>query len=216
MLNRNFKPAFIVSFVLLIILVFLMLYNSWKTDSQESINFESAIIDQLNQENDLKKDIVNANNVISSIKTETKIVLCTVDGKYYLSHDKTKKSNAILEWFMTSKISLVCDYSVCFAIDTSSLDFSIQDGTVWVYFSEDDIYINSLTVHNSVADEITALFGSKYSSSEVLALEQIIKENIQSESMEKRENIILAKANLIVYLSDLAESFGSEIVICEQ
>lgn len=82
MLNRNFKPAFIVSFVLLIILVFLMLYNSWKTDSQESINFESVIIDQLNQENDLKKDIVNANNVISSIKTETKIVLCTVDGKY--------------------------------------------------------------------------------------------------------------------------------------
>ena len=54
------------------------------------------------------------------------------------------------------------------------------------------------------------------SSSEVLALEQIIKENIQSDAMMKRENIILAKANLIVYLSDLAESFNAEIVICEQ
>lgn len=46
---------------------------------------------------------------------------------------------------------------------------------------------------------------------EVLALEQIIKENIQSDAMMKRENIIL-KANLIVYLSDLAESFNAEIV----
>ena len=44
----------------------------------------------------------------------------------------------------------------------------------------------------------------------------VIKENIQSDAMMKRENIILAKANLIVYLSDLAESFNAEIVICEQ
>lgn len=216
MLNRNFKPAFVVVFVLLVVLVFFILYNRWKNDLKENINFESIKSQQISQEDSLKDNIVNANNVISSIKSDTKIVLCTVDGKYYLSHDKTKKSNAIFEWFMTSRIDLVCDYSICFAIDTSSLNFSVQDGTVWVYFSEDDIYINSLTVHNSVSDEITALFGSKYSSSEVLALEQIIKENIQSDAMMKRENIILAKANLIVYLSNLAESFNAEIVICEQ
>ena len=127
MLNRNFKPAFVVVFVLLVVLVFFILYNSWKNDLKENINFESIKSQQISQED----------NLISSIKSDTKIVLCTVDGKYYLSHDKTKKSNAIFEWFMTSRIDLVCDYSICFAIDTSSLNFSVQDGTVWVYFSED-------------------------------------------------------------------------------
>jgi len=38
MLNRNFKPAFVVVFVLLVVLVFLILYNSWKNDLKENIN----------------------------------------------------------------------------------------------------------------------------------------------------------------------------------
>ena len=40
MLNRNFKPAFVVVFVLLVVLVFFILYNSWKNDLKENINFE--------------------------------------------------------------------------------------------------------------------------------------------------------------------------------
>ena len=81
MLNRNFKPAFVVVFVLLVVFVFFILYNSWKNDLKENINFESIKSQQISQEDSLKDNIVNANNVISSIKSDTKIVLCTVDGK---------------------------------------------------------------------------------------------------------------------------------------
>ena len=216
MLGKNFKSAFLLTFAVLVILVSFVFYTNYKKDLQNNSNFENAKIEQQKQENSLKENIVNANNVISSIKSETKIVLCTVDGKYYLSHDKTKKSNAIFEWFMTSKIDLVCDYSICFVVNTDDLEFSVRDWKVWVYYSEDDIYINSLTVHNSVADEITALFGSKYSSYEILALESIIKENIQSSAIKDRGNLNLAEANLVLYLNDLADSFGAKIIICEQ
>ena len=216
MLDKNFKSAFLLTFAVLVILVSFVFYTNYKKDLQNNSNFENAKIEQQKQENSLKENIVNANNVISSIKSETKIVLCTVDGKYYLSHDKTKKSNAIFEWFMTSKIDLVCDYSICFVVNTDDLEFSVRDWKVWVYYSEDDIYINSLTVHNSVADEITALFGSKYSSYEILALESIIKENIQSSAIKDRGNLNLAEANLVLYLNDLADSFGAKIIICEQ
>lgn len=216
MLGKNFKSAFLLTFAVFVIFVSFVFYTNYKKDLQNNSNFENAKIEQQKQENSLKENIVNANNVISSIKSETKIVLCTVDGKYYLSHDKTKKSNAIFEWFMTSKIDLVCDYSICFVVNTDDLEFSVRDGKVWVYYSEDDIYINSLTVHNSVADEITALFGSKYSSYEILALESIIKENIQSSAIKDRGNLNLAEANLVLYLNDLADSFGAKIIICEQ
>lgn len=92
MLNRNFKPAFVVVFVLLVVLVFFILYNSWKNDLKENINFESIKSQQISQEDSLKDNIVNANNVISSIKSDTKIVLCTVDGNIICHMTKQRKA----------------------------------------------------------------------------------------------------------------------------
>lgn len=166
------------------------------------------------QEETLKPD-VNYENFITSVQNDTKIVLLTVNGRYLLTHDKTKQSNAILEWFSISKIELNCDYSVCFVIQTNGLQFSKESNGLKVSFSEEDIYINSLTITNPSASEVRALFGKRYGTSELLALENILKEQILEESY-KASNLQQAKVNLEAYLYDIANSFGVSIEVCEK
>lgn len=179
-------------------------------------------INLLNEENNIQiqkellEEDVSYENFITSIQKDVKIVLITVNGNYRLAHDKTKKTNEIFEWFSKSKIELDCDYSACFVIDTSKLEFLQTKSGLEIYYSVDDIYINSLTITNSASSEIKAIFGKGYSTNEVLALQDIIKEQILKQCSEDSSNTEEASVNLKLYLYELANLFGVEIRVCER
>lgn len=217
MFRKKWKSFVIIAMLIAIIIAMSVLGMFFlnKYRQMNSIN----LLDEKNNvqmQEELFKDDVSYDDFITSIQKDVKIVLITVNGKYRLSHNKTKKSNEIFEWFSTSKIELDCDYSACFVIDTSKLEFLQTESGLEVYYSVDDIYINSLTITNSVASEIKAIFGKGYSSNDVLALQNIIKEQIMEQCSEDSINVNNASTNLKLYLYELANSFNVEIRVCER
>lgn len=215
MFKKKWKSVFIV--ILVIVIAFISVFCVFLVNRYKQYNS----INLLDKQNDVKiqKEIlfpdVDYENFIQSVQNDIKIVLVTVNGKYYLAHDKTKQSNRIFEWFSISKIELNCDYSVCFVIDTNNLEFSQEEDGLKVYYSGDDIYINSLTITNSIASEIKALFGRSYSTDEIFALQDILKEQIIEESKNEK-NIQKAKMNLNLYLYEVAKTCNVEIKVCDK
>ena len=170
---------------------------------------------KLLQEKLIKEKLNNAQKFVDSVSDKVQIVALTEKGKFTISHDKTPDKNQVLDFFLNSQIEMEMNYEAIFTLDVSKITMGIlEDGSILAMYSKSDIYVSAIDLSNIVPIQNKALFGKEYTSTEIVALEEIAKEKIL-EYVMTAENIESFSNNIDEYLNNLAKNFNVENIIIE-
>ena len=176
---------------------------------EDTVKQELAIEYEIKLEKELlKQKIINAQNFVTSTSNDIQIIVLRKYGEYILPHDKTPGNNPWTEWINNSELTIQCEYKLAFSIEVKDIIFKISDsGEISTFYKESDITISYIEVFNILPITKKSIFGKSYKASEIIALQEISKDNIKA-IFNTNENLITAKSNLEIHIKTLAKSFG--------
>ncbi len=176
---------------------------------------QEKIIRELEIENErklteqlLKLKIQQAQNFVKSVNERIDHTLLTETGTNIITDDRTPNNNIYTEWLNNSEITIKLDYKAILSIKAESVNYAItQEGVVNAKYDVANINLLAIDIYNVVPENKYGIFGKAYTPIEVIALQNVSKENIAS-AFYKNLNILKASENLKTYLRKTAEKHG--------
>lgn len=219
-MRKFIKKIFKIVLVLLVILALFIGYQYIKylnSSKDEGIRENDAHIDVELEEKLLKDKMEAAKNLVTSINNDVALTILRTSGKITLSHDKTPENNQWLEWLINSDIKVYAEYETAFTIETNMIKTSIdeENGVVTISYDPDDIKLSFVDIKDISTSNNKSIFGSSYSPSQVAALENIARDDIEKYTNSDSNKRQAAK-NLEMYFSTLSYNYGVTINVVEQ
>lgn len=219
-MRKLLKKIYKIVFVLVVIFALLLGYQYIKylnTSKDEIIREENANIDVELQEELLKDKMEAAKNLVTHINNNVALTILRTSGKITLSHDKTPENNQWIEWLINSDIKVYAQYETAFTIETNLIKTSINesDGTVTIIYNPDNIILSFVDIKDISTSNNKSIFGSSYTPSQVAALENMARTDIEKYT-NSDTNKKQAARNLEVYFTTLSYNYGVTTNIVEQ
>lgn len=219
-MRKIIKKIFKIVLVLLVIFALFLGYQYIKylnSSKDEGIRENDAHIDVELEERLLKDKMEAAKNLVTSINNDVALTILRTSGKITLSHDKTPENNQWLEWLINSDIKVYAEYETAFTIETNMIKTSIDEesGVVTITYDPDDIKLSFVDIKDISTSNNKSIFGNSYTPSQVTALENIARDDIEkytNSDSNKRQ----AARNLEMYFSTLSYNYGVTINVVEQ
>lgn len=219
-MRKIIKKIFKIVLVLLVIFALFLGYQYIKylnSSKDEGIRENDAHIDVELEERLLKDKMEAAKNLVTSINNDVALTILRTSGKITLSHDKTPENNQWLEWLINSDIKVYAEYETAFTIETNMIKTSIDEesGVVKITYDPDDIKLSFVDIKDISTSNNKSIFGNSYTPSQVTALENIARDDIEkytNSDSNKRQ----AARNLEMYFSTLSYNYGVTINVVEQ
>ena len=169
------------------------------------------------QEELLKDKMEAAKNLVTHINNNVALTILRTSGKITLSHDKTPENNQWIEWLINSDIKVYAQYETAFTIETNLIKTSINesDGTVTIIYNPDNIILSFVDIKDISTSNNKSIFGSSYTPSQVAALENMARTDIEKYT-NSDTNKKQAARNLEVYFTTLSYNYGVTTNIVEQ
>ena len=219
-MRKFIKKIFKIVLVLLVILALFIGYQYIKylnSSKDEGIRENDAHIDVELEEKLLKDKMEAAKNLVTSINNDVALTILRTSGKITLSHDKTPENNQWLEWLINSDIKVYAEYETAFTIETNMIKTSIDEesGVVTISYDPDDIKLSFVDIKDISTSNNKSIFGNSYTPSQVTALENIARDDIEKYTNSDSNKRQAAK-NLEMYFSTLSYNYGVTINVVEQ
>lgn len=203
--EENMKKLFIIIGISVVILQFIK-----KDNTSDLIN--NAILNQNLTNQTYNIQALQAEKMITELKEIISINLLEEIGMFTIEHDKTPENNWWSEWLNNSDIILNSKYKVSVTISTQDINLKNINGVIYADLNVNDFYINAIELFETVSVEEKSIFGSHYETSDILALESQMRNQIK-ESILTDKNIETCKQNIISYLENMANLFNVPIII---
>lgn len=201
------KKLFILSTLVLILFIIMSDKNENKTDL---INNATLFQNLKNQSYNIQN--LQAEKMVTKLNKEISINLLEEVGFITIEHDKTPENNWWTEWLNNSEILVNSKYKVSVSINTNDINLKNINGVIYADINMNDFYINAVELFETVTVEERKIFGKRYDTSDVLALESELRKNIYSEILND-ENLNVCLLNLTTYLENMASLFNVPIII---
>lgn len=176
--------------------------NEAKKIAQSNSN-QQLFYDTLSQEE------LNIKRFISSISTETEIVLLDEVGSSNIEYSRT--SDNIFSSWTESNIKILIDYTAVLTIATNKIKFTTINDTILIVYDLADILVKSIEINNKNILRDKDWFGKSYSDDEVIALESALIDNIRNTIINDHDIINKSEASLQRYFTDLALNLNVKI-----
>ncbi len=179
--------------------------------SKADILAESALNQSIARTELEQQQAVNIEKFIESVDSETELIVMTEYGASEIAGNKV--GNDWMAWMTTSDIIIHAGYKASVSIPTSKIYLFEMDNVVYASFNPQDFIVHAVEITDKHYLKDYDFFPLGFTDSELIAMEQLLVEDIKRSILVDDANMTRAEDSLEFYLYQLAEAMDVNLVV---